>query len=141
VITFAEWAAQLRLAAAECRPALEATLFEEMQRLGDEAAGMPGRPQPEWPDLAPATLADKARRGYPIPAPLLRTGEFRQSIFGWAEGLIGAIGSDDPKSVYSEFGTSREPPRPVFSATMVRALPQLETTFGILAQRLLARGR
>jgi hypothetical protein len=33
----------------------------------------------EWPPLAPATLADKARHGFPL-APLIRTGELRDSL-------------------------------------------------------------
>lgn len=137
MISLGEWAAQLKAAAAACRPELEATLLVEMVRMGQEAAEMPGKEQGHWPPLAAATLYEKARLGYEIPAPLLRTGVLKGSIRGEVSGLEGAIGSTDVKAVYHEFGTSRMPPRPIYSYTMQKNLPQLETAFGLLAMRLL----
>jgi hypothetical protein len=70
-----------------------------------------GREHEEWPALAPATIADKAHHGFPVPKPLLRTGELRDSIQYQVHGLEGAVGSDLDIAVYQELGTSRIPPR------------------------------
>ena len=64
-----------------------------------------------WAPLAASTIADKARKGYAIPKPLLRTGELKDSIQYTARGLEGCVGSDLNKALYLEMGTSRMPPR------------------------------
>lgn len=74
-----------------------------------DAAG----PFPAWPLLADSTEDEKAKAGYPTDAPLLRTGEMRESITHEVHGLEAVIGSPDERMVYHEFGTSHMPARPV----------------------------
>ena len=72
-----------------------------------------GREHEMWPALAPATIADRVKKGFAANEPLLRTGQLRDSI-QWttsANGLEGAVGSNSPIAVYQELGTSRIPPR------------------------------
>jgi phage gpG-like protein len=64
-----------------------------------------------WAALAESTIADKERKGYTAPAPLLRTGDMRDSI-GITMGHRRAwVGSNDDVAVYQELGTNRIPPR------------------------------
>ena len=70
-------------------------------------------PFPEWAPLAASTEAEKARMGFPLDAPLLRTGEMRDSIQHETNGFEAIVGSTDDKMVYHEFGTDKIPPRPV----------------------------
>lgn len=79
-----------------------------------------------WSPLAPSTVADRIRRGYPGTRPILvRTGSylhtftdrnnpehvqrFERTGNGWA--LL--VGSDDERAPWHEFGTARMPARPV----------------------------
>jgi phage gpG-like protein len=64
-----------------------------------------------WAPIAESTRADKAKHGYAVPAPLLRTGELRDSIEYTLSHNEGCVGTDDPIAPYQEFGTSRIPPR------------------------------
>src|ERR1017187_4460494 len=78
------------------------------QMVCDEAKRVIGEGYPEWPALSPETLARKMMN-----TPLLETGELRASI-EWstsANGLEGAVGSNNDKAVWHELGTSRIPPR------------------------------
>jgi hypothetical protein len=62
----------------------------------------------DWPQLSPETLARKF-----FNTPLLETGEMRASI-EWstsANGLEGAVGSNNDKAVWQELGTVKIPPR------------------------------
>lgn len=70
-----------------------------------------GREHEEWPALAESTIKDKERKGYKVPAPLLRTGELRDSIQYTVRGNEGCVGSDNDKALWHELGTSRIPPR------------------------------
>lgn len=74
-------------------------------------------PFPAWAELADSTEQDKARHGYPVEAPLLRTGGMRDAITHEVDGLEAVIGARDTDAgkllVYHEFGTDRMPPRPV----------------------------
>jgi hypothetical protein len=72
-----------------------------------------GKEHEMWPALAPATIADRVKKGFAANEPLLRTGELRDSI-QWttsASGLEGCVGSNSPIAVYQELGTSKIPPR------------------------------
>jgi hypothetical protein len=70
-----------------------------------------GTDQQSWPPLAPSTIAEKIRLNYPVPKPLLRTGELRDSIEYQVHGNEGCVGSDSPIAVFQELGTRRIPPR------------------------------
>lgn len=74
--------------------AFEANLRSQGARLSDRGV--------DWPALAPATRADRARRGYPADGPaLIRTGELVDSI------TIRAVGVDHvsvgPTAPYAPF--------------------------------------
>jgi len=75
---------------------------------------------PAWAPLAESTERQKERMGYPLDAPLLASGDFRDSIKSQTIGLKAVIGSDDPVGVYHELGTDKMPPRPVFGPAAVR---------------------
>ena len=73
------------------------------QRIGayqDEAGEFPA-----WRDLADATLADKAAKGYPVPSPLLREGDMRDSVeFSRSSDRV-VIGSPSEVALWQELGT------------------------------------
>lgn len=88
-----------------------------------------------WAALAPSTLRQKARQGYPS-TPLVRTGYYRRV----SESLRGLrvrrnvleLDSPVPYAIYHEFGTRRIPRRPVFTAVarrLQRELPRLYRQF------------
>ncbi|WP_313682791.1 hypothetical protein, partial [Pantoea sp.] len=81
---------------------------------------------PAWQTLAEATEEDKARHGYPLDAPLERTGQMRDSIKSEAEGAEARAGSDDEKLFWHENGTSKMPPRPVIGPAAIRATEHIE---------------
>jgi len=143
LMSFEAYAAHLRAAAVRCRPLLEATLEAEFVAMGERAKELPGDPgDPSWPALAGRTIKDKmdlAAQGKSAPPmnPLLRTGEMKESIEGGAIGLVGIIGAGDPKMAFHEFGTSRMPPRPIFSKILLHELPRLEMVFDQIAVDLL----
>lgn len=89
------------------------------------AREMFGVRQLTWEPLADSTTKQKERLGFGGPPdydPLLRTGEMRDSVQGRSSGTVGEVFSDDPKIIYSEFGTAREPPRPVLEPAVIEAL-------------------
>ena len=98
-----------------CARKIEKTAKDEIGHYQD-AAG----PFPAWAELADSTEQDKAAHGYPVDAPLLRSGEMRDTITHEVHGLEAVIGSTDPKMVYHEFGTSKMPPRPVMGPAAFR---------------------
>lgn len=85
---------------------------------------------PAWAPLADSTEAEKARLGYPIGAPLLRTGDLRDSFGHEADGDSGIVGSTDPVMIYHEFGTSKMPPRPVLGPAVVKSEKKIEAILG-----------
>jgi hypothetical protein len=143
LLSFGDFAAQLRRAAAECRPLLEATLEREFIAMGEIAKQLPGDPgDPSWPPLRQATIDDKTYlasvgKSAPPMNPLLRTGTLKDSIEGGAIGLMGVIGAGDPKMAFHEFGTVFMRPRPIFSLILMRELPRLEMVFDQLAVDLI----
>lgn len=90
-------------------------------------------PFSEWAELADSTEAEKARKGYPSDAPLLRTGDLRESITHETEGLRAIIGSTSKIMEYQEFGTSRIPPRPVIGPAAFRNQEAIQEIVGSAA--------
>lgn len=70
-------------------------------------------PFPAWAPLADSTEKQKENAGYPANAPLLATGEMRDSIRREVAGNEAVVGSDEEKMVWHELGTSKMPARPV----------------------------
>lgn len=83
---------------------------DAQDRIGEYQEAVGGFPA--WKQLAESTEAEKARLGYPADAPLLRTGDMRDSIETEHNALEAIIGSKDPVAKYQELGTNRIPPRP-----------------------------
>jgi HK97 gp10 family phage protein len=88
-----------------------------------------GKEHEEWPPLSASTIADKQHYGFPTPKPLLRTGEMRHSIEWTVQGhgshVEGAVGSDDPRAVFHELGTSRMPARPFLVPSAIVCEPRI----------------
>lgn len=76
-------------------------------------------PFQEWAPLAESTEADKARKGFPLEAPLLRTGEFRDTWEHEISGFEAVVGSKDKRALWFEFGTVNMPPRPVLGPAVI----------------------
>jgi hypothetical protein len=112
----AESAAILRRAAARVVPGLEDAVQATLVRSMFLAREKVGRGAPGWPPLAPATYA----RG--TVGPLERSGALRESFYVEQRGLSGKLASDNPYIVYSELGTSHEPPRPILRESVREAL-------------------
>src|SRR2546429_278281 len=92
--------------------ALELKIVERAcQIVQKKAKAAIGHEHELWPDLAESTIRDKAAKGYKTPAPLLRTGELRDSIKYMVSGNEGCVGTDLERAPYLELGTSRMPPR------------------------------
>lgn len=87
-------------------------------------------PFPEWAPLAESTEDEKARLGFDAGAPLLRTGELRDSISHETHGLEAVIGSTDERMVFHEFGTSKMPARPVLGPAGFRNKRAIERIIG-----------
>jgi hypothetical protein len=104
-------------------------LYIALQKIGeatkDVARTLPGVEQSGWPALAESTIADKMKKGFPVPSPLKRTGEMAESYSSELRPgqLAVAIGSPEKKALWHELGTSRMPPRPVLAKAMREILP------------------
>jgi HK97 gp10 family phage protein len=133
----------LERAEAGLRPAAAVALTETMASVATEAKAYIGHEMPFWPPLAESTIRDKEQAGFPTPAPLLRTGELRNSIeFEVDAGtLMGAVGSHDPVALFQEIGTSKIPPRPFLKTAMINSEPQAKIFFGRMLETLLTPRR
>lgn len=97
-------------------------------------------PFPAWEVLADSTETEKARLGYEPDAPLLRTGDLRDSITHQVEGFEAAIGSEDQVMVYHEFGTTKMPPRPVLGPAAIHNKHRIEKIVGAALMAGLVEG-
>lgn len=83
----------------------------------DESKRVIGTYDYAWPQLKPSTQAERVSRGFSANDPLLRTGDMRDSIshtvvvLGFAEDIVGYVGSNSMIAVYQELGTNKIPPR------------------------------
>jgi len=104
--------------------ALEAHLVDAMQQAAQlvrqEAQDEIGVYQAGWVQLADSTEQQKARMGYSANAPLLATGQLKNSFEYNVSGLKAVIGSNDRTIKYHEFGTSKMPPRPVLLTSVTK---------------------
>jgi HK97 gp10 family phage protein len=87
---------------------------------------------PQWPQLAPSTQKERAKKGFAANEPLLRSGELRDSIEVTIahDGLSAEIGSNNKKAVWAEIGTSRAPPRPFLGPAADIMGPQIAKAAG-----------
>jgi hypothetical protein len=88
---------------------------------------------PAWAELTDETEAEKARLGFETGAPLLRTGELRDSIGHEVGPLEAAIGSTSDVMLYQEIGTEHIPPRPVLGPAIIHNSKRIEAILGAAA--------
>jgi hypothetical protein len=75
----------------------------------------------EWPELKGSTQARREQLGYTRNDPLVMSGGLRDTITHRVEEHGFAIGSPDPKIVFSEHGTRNEEPRPALGRGVYEA--------------------
>lgn len=97
-------------------------------------------PFQDWAELAESTEADKARKGYPLEAPLLRKGDFRDSWEHETHGFEAIVGSKDERAPWFEFGTVNMPPRPVLGPAVVHNEHEIRRILGRAAVRGITEG-
>jgi hypothetical protein len=121
------------------RPRLEVGLDKIGTLAATLAASYPGTYQPGWAPLAESTILGKERDGWPVPSPLLRTGEMAGSYRHELEPaeLAVTVGSPSKIALYQEIGTSRIPPRPVCEPALKNSLPYAADVLGEIAVSLL----
>lgn len=93
-----------------------------------------------WDDLADSTEQEKARLGYPLNAPLERTGQMRDSIKSESEGLEAIVGSEEEKLAFHEFGTVKMPPRPVLGPAVIHNEAAIKEIIGRAAVNAVCGG-
>lgn len=110
----------------------EVFLKEEMEFLKKLSQEKIGHQQLDWAPLSPATMADKAKKGYLFAGdgnPLFIDGTLRDSIEAVVEVHRGAIGSKLDIALWQEEGTPDAkhpiPPRSFLGSTMFENLPQI----------------
>ena len=144
MVTLTEWVAGLRRSELALKFELEVTVGAGMAAAEKLAKSFIGEQQPGWDDLAASTIEEKTALGYPVPAPLLREGELRDSIESEVETLgseiVGAVYSDDPVAEWMEYGTSRVPPRPFIFPAVIQTLPEIEEALAETLARALTPG-
>lgn len=88
-------------------------------------------PFPAWAALAESTITEKSDKGFPVPSPLLRTGELRESI-SWrvvkedANSIVVELSAADPAE-FHEFGTVNMPPRPFLGPSIYEAVEEISS--------------
>jgi hypothetical protein len=134
-----EFERELELAIKTVRLRLEIGLAKIGALAEPLAVNYIGHEMSEWAPLAPSTIDDKSSKGYPVPYPLLRTGEMRDSIRMEVspDVLEMVLGATDEIAVYQEMGTSKIPPRPFLALAMKNTLPYAGDVFGEIAVSLL----
>lgn len=144
MLSFDELADILERRAERVKPALEFDLAKIGELATTMAAEYIGHEMPEWPPLAPSTVAQKEKLGYTGQVsgtdPLLRTGALRESIKPAVEGLTLVVGSTDKIAAYQEMGTSRIPPRPFLGLALRNSLKYAEERLIETAAKLLTPG-
>jgi hypothetical protein len=142
MMTLDELAAMLDRGAAEAPMKIAEDLKVFGEVVAKESRAMLGHEHGNiWPALAASTLADKERKGFPVPSPLLRTGSMQHSIEAKIESSVVShtlfVGSSERVAAFQEMGTSRIPPRPFLATSMLQNLPVAAEMFGKLAVSLL----
>lgn len=72
-----------------------------------------------WDPLAELTKADRLRQGYFEDDPLLRRGQFRDSIIHRVMGVAAVVDTTDHKAVWQQYGTQRIPAWPFIAQYML----------------------
>jgi phage gpG-like protein len=115
VMSILEFVAKTKSIEHDMKEVSHAIVARACEMVCAEAKRVIGVGYPEWPALAPETLAKKMMN-----TPLLETGEMRASIEWNAEGNEGFVGSNNDKAVWHELGTTKIPPRPFLMGAAMR---------------------
>lgn len=103
-----------------------------------------------WVALAPSTVRQRIRAGYPARPILVRTGALRNSLLNpgasnsyeelqtTGDGWTLLVGTEDPKAIFHELGTSRMPARP-FVALSDQAEQRVVSALDLLVAQIEAR--
>ncbi len=127
-------AMRMAVVESELRLAHEASVAQACALLAEQCRLVIGTYTYGWPPLQPTTIARKATGD----SPLFETGELRASIEWNADEHQGYVGSDNPKMVWHEWGTSRVPPRPVLGPSIEAARPAVEKVLRDIAKAVAA---
>ncbi len=145
-MSLSDFAAHLLGAEADIRAAQEAAVVRACKKVRTKARNLIGTPQPEWPALKEATMADRVRQGFPANEPLLRTGELRNSI-QWAAPAwedqttcVGYVFSNSEVARYMEMGTVNIPPRPFIGLAAMGLELQIHEMMGKMVSHAIMRG-
>lgn len=100
--------------------ASKAAVTRSARLIRDEAKRVLGTYEYGWPPLAESTVENKATGD----SPGLETGKMRRSIKYSVHGTPGHwhahVGSNEPRALYFELGTSRQPPRSFLAAAAMQ---------------------
>jgi HK97 gp10 family phage protein len=119
------FAAHLMVLDVKVKAAQTNALEHVAQVIEKTAKGELGTYQPEvgpfqdWVELAESTKEQRVRQGYSKDDPGLRSGKMRDSIQHHTSGSSAVVGSNDENLVFFEFGTEKQPPRPVLGPAVV----------------------
>ena len=127
VFTLLEFVAELPAIERDFHAAGPKIIERAAQMIQKRAKANIGKDHEAWPPLAPSTIADKQKHGFPTPKPLLRTGALRDSIEYTVHGNEGWVGSDLDIAVYQELGTSRIPPRSFLVSAAIASEDEIPT--------------
>src|SRR5438874_10997755 len=108
MITTEQFEAELGAALKTIHPQLAIGLDKVGELASTMAAAYIGTYQTGWPALAESTITSKAAAGFAVPAPLLETGEMRDSIRHEVDPILleVVVGSNDKRALWQEVGTS-----------------------------------
>lgn len=154
MITFGEAAEFYRQAARQVEVDLHEVVVNVAASASERAKGYIGHLQPEWAPLSDATIegfmhpagfwiTGKRDLGFAGPdyEPLERSGQMRDSIEPFADGLTGGVVSDDKVMLFQEMGTPGAqfpiPPRPVLALALMHGVPDIVELCGQVAVRAL----
>jgi hypothetical protein len=121
-VTFKELANHFRVVAAKVAVAPEVAAALTAPILLAEAKGILGTHVLR--DLMQSTQDERASKGYAPNEPLVREGEYRDTIVGGAEGPVAFAGTNDPRGKWFEWGTVHAQPFSAFALARDAALPQ-----------------
>jgi hypothetical protein len=131
IFSLAEMAAKLIASDVSLKAAEAEVIAAACAMVAEKSKDMLGVPQPGWAPLSPETL--KRKDG--VNTPLLEIGELRSSIEWNSDDREGYVGSNNPKAIWQELGTSRGiPPRSFLGAAAI----QLEGEIDKMAERAVA---
>jgi HK97 gp10 family phage protein len=142
-----DFAAHLLTIEADLELARDAAVVKGCKIVTKEAKAVIGhyREGYGWPQLAPATQADRVRKGFPANEPLLRTGSLRESIEWTAplhEGaeVVGYVGTNHPVAKFQELGTAKIPPRSFIGGASRAKEHEVQEAMGRMVEAAFVQG-